>query len=335
MRKNHKFENSTYLSQVRRLRKFAEQALRAYPIGKYELKFIQHGENCTFKVITKKQNYLLRIHRANYHSKKSIHEELKWLRYLNENSEIDVQSPIEAKYKTLVNELNFPQVGKRYFVLLTWKDGFVKYKKSINDFYSVGSLLAELQNNTINSRHRNYWMAEGLLGNNATFGSIKLLKDNFPKAYEQLEPCRREVLNQLKVYESKKDAKIGLMHADLHFGNMIWTKNGVSPIDFDDCGNGIQVYDLAVTFYSSSNFFKKIGKRQTSLMKHSLIDGFNSKKALSQIDIDLIPHLVRARDILMIAWLCERQDNPVLRDHLNKELMTKVKRIQANKEYKI
>ena len=332
-KKRTEFEDCTYLSQVGRLRSFAQEALKSYSIGTFDLKFIQHGENCTFKVVTKKQNYLLRIHRSNYHSKQSIKEELKWLNHLGSKSHIDVQLPIKAINGSFVSELTFPLVGKRYFALLTWKDGFIKYKKSAQDFYSVGSLLADLQNNTIKTKHRHFWMAEGLLGNNTTFGSTALLKKDFPKAYKILEPYRKEVLSALRSYESSKKAKIGLMHADLHFGNMIWHKGGISPIDFDDCGHGIQLYDLAVTFYNSSQFFKDHSRKETQLMKNSLIEGFDSKRPISQRDIDIIPHLMRARDILMIIWLTYRQDNPRLKEHLNKELMNKVKRIKANKIY--
>ena len=41
------FEDCTYLSQIRRLRNLAYNALEVYPLKKYDLKFIQHGENTT------------------------------------------------------------------------------------------------------------------------------------------------------------------------------------------------------------------------------------------------------------------------------------------------
>lgn len=329
------FNECSYLSQVRRLRLFAKEALKLYPLGFYKLEFIHHGENCTFKVHTKKKNYLLRVHRFQNHTKAAIAEELKWLDHLNKKSEIKVQAPLKTKRGSLITEVHHPLVGKRFVSILTWQDGFIKYKKTEKDFYAVGSLLGRLQNNAIKSKHRQYWNAQGLMGKNATFGHIDIIKDDYKKAHQELSTLAKENFKTLKVYERSKDAKLGLMHADLHFGNMVWHKGGVTPIDFDDCGHGIQMYDPAIVLCNSSNFFKRIGKRQASLMKHSLLDGLDSQRTLLQKDIDIIPHLIRARDILMIAWLYQRRDNPQLKEHLDNELMNKVKKIKNFKNYQI
>jgi Ser/Thr protein kinase RdoA (MazF antagonist) len=39
----------------------------------------------------------------------------------------------------------------------------------------------------------------------------------------------------------------GLIHGDLHFGNVVFSTNGIHAIDFDDCGFGYWVYDIATT----------------------------------------------------------------------------------------
>lgn len=87
------FENASYLSQVRRLRALANKALAEYPIKVKALKFIQNGENATFRVLsTKGQTYLLRIHRKNYHTKPAILEEIAWLDHLTKKG-LSVPSP--------------------------------------------------------------------------------------------------------------------------------------------------------------------------------------------------------------------------------------------------
>jgi Ser/Thr protein kinase RdoA (MazF antagonist) len=37
----------------------------------------------------------------------------------------------------------------------------------------------------------------------------------------------------------------GLIHADLHFGNVVFASNDMHAIDFDECGPGYWVYDIA------------------------------------------------------------------------------------------
>jgi Ser/Thr protein kinase RdoA (MazF antagonist) len=39
----------------------------------------------------------------------------------------------------------------------------------------------------------------------------------------------------------------GLIHADLHRFNLLFARDTVRPIDFDDCGFGPRLYDMAVT----------------------------------------------------------------------------------------
>ena len=54
-----------------------------------------------------------------------------------------------------------------------------------------------------------------------------------------------------------------MIHADLHFGNLVWNQSQGTPIDFDDCGYGSKLYDAAV-FLLSSRFGitdeKKLGR---------------------------------------------------------------------------
>ena len=40
-----------------------------------------------------------------------------------------------------------------------------------------------------------------------------------------------------------------LIHADMHGGNVLWYENSLSIIDFDDCGFGFPLQDLATALY--------------------------------------------------------------------------------------
>ena len=42
---------------------------------------------------------------------------------------------------------------------------------------------------------------------------------------------------------------VGLIHADLHLGNAVFEGDHVKLIDFDDCGTGPRLYDLAVALW--------------------------------------------------------------------------------------
>ena len=43
--------------------------------------------------------------------------------------------------------------------------------------------------------------------------------------------------------------EFGLIHADLHLGNVLFWRGEVRVIDFDDCGFGYWLYDIAVALW--------------------------------------------------------------------------------------
>ncbi|HET9218337.1 MAG TPA: GNAT family N-acetyltransferase [Terriglobia bacterium] len=62
------------------LRLLPKQALRLYALRVESCGFLGHGENTTFKITANGgRQFLLRIHRNDYHSRDGIVEELRWL----------------------------------------------------------------------------------------------------------------------------------------------------------------------------------------------------------------------------------------------------------------
>jgi Ser/Thr protein kinase RdoA (MazF antagonist) len=324
-----KFSELSYLGQVRTLRKVAEEVVKNYPLKVQKLKFINHGENATFAVMDSKKQYLLRLHRSNYHSLNAIKEELNWLKKINAQKKIAVQTPIKSSFGKLVHKQTFGQHGEfKYCDLLEWKIGKMRYNKlSSKDFYKVGTLAANLHQSSsvITSVHRNYWDAGGLIGNNATFGPLKDMSDYLGVDFAVVNRVRKSCFQRLKKYEDKNPQRSSLIHADLHFGNLIWNKNGVVPIDFDDCGKGSHLYDLAVTIFSSSQVFKKLSKKERINRLDSFFEGYSTLINLDEKDIKMIDYYLLARKLTMLGWLYHRRDNPVLFNHLKK---TKIDRIK-------
>jgi Ser/Thr protein kinase RdoA (MazF antagonist) len=55
-------------------------------------------------------------------------------------------------------------------------------------------------------------------------------------------------MSRAKLVFEEPDIPWGLIHADLHPGNMIWQGAKVAMIDFDRCGFGPVSFDIATTF---------------------------------------------------------------------------------------
>lgn len=319
------FHESSTLSQIRRLRLMAESVLHKYPIKVRCLDFIHHGENATFKVHTNNGKYLLRLHRDGYHTKDAILEELRWMRRLSETTDINVQKPVYSVDKNLV-ETQHAQSFKnpRHCDLLEWREGQIRRKGiTTKNFFTIGKLQAELHNTTenIKVKHRRYWLPEGLVGKSQTkLGDLAGIQNLYVKEYPTLEKCRGYTFRELQKYTKKNKNKLRLIHADLHFGNVIWQKDKPTPIDFDDSGLGFPAFDLAIVLYARGQIYKPEQKRERRAAYEALLEGYTSVRDLSKADIEIIPYFILARRIAILGWLYQRRDNPrfiqVLRENI-------------------
>ncbi|MFK8137908.1 MAG: phosphotransferase enzyme family protein [Bdellovibrionales bacterium] len=307
----------------------AERVLLKYPIKNYQLKFIQHGENATFKVSTAKSNFLLRLHRDSYHSKEAILEELELLNWLSNNSVLEVQKPLSSKFKKYVELGEGERMPSRFCSILHWRDGRSKYKSlSSGHFESVGELTSNLHKSTkgFKLNHRNYWDTQGLIGLESTMGSFRSIESSISKKqYEILSDCRKMVFSKLMNYQKKYPEKMNVVHGDLHFGNLLWSQNKVTPIDFDDCGYGFELMDLAVTLNASSNILKNVGKTEAKRITDSLLNGYSKSMSLSDFDLEILPYFILARDLVLFAWLHGRRTNPKLAIHFKKSVARMIK----------
>lgn len=314
------FRELSYHSQIRHLRNLATHALRQFPIKVKSLDFIQHGENTTYRVTdTKTNKYLLRIHRMGYHSKEGINEELKWLDRISKTTEIICPIPLKTIQNTFIATDNL-EIGNelRNITLLKWVEGR-QIQKSINDIHvkEIGKLTAELHTNTQDKKviHRNYWSSEGLAGSKPFMGPMDSIAGLNFKQQQVLNEARSIVFGRLSKYEKHYPNKMGLIHADLHFGNFFLRNGEISPIDFDDCGYGFHMYDLAVTITSLHNGIAKkiITNKEFNHFKDVLLDSYNLIHSISGDDLKIIDDLKLARRFLGTQWLNLRVDNPRLK----------------------
>ena len=328
------FESATYRSQVFRLRKLAREVLQHYPISVKSLSFINHGENATFRVDAKNgKRFLLRIHRGDYHSDRAILEEINWLQRL-EKRKVRVPRPLLSKRNQWIEHCETPEVGRpRQCVVFEWIDGYF-LEKSIRPrhMFELGKLIATLQQSVPLSRSTNriYWDANGLVGAKPKFGSISKLLGVTSKNQRIINQARGLVFKKLHAFETKFPERMGTIHADLHFGNIVQTKEGLCAIDFDDSGFGFRVYDLVVPLLSAQRSFGPKRVKEFEVARSALIEGYSSIATFDQHDKDMLKHLTAARKITMLGWLHSRSDNPRLAKHLQGSAQAAVDFLTAN-----
>jgi Ser/Thr protein kinase RdoA (MazF antagonist) len=167
---------------------------------------------------------------------------------------------------------------------------------------SLGRLFAHLHRELQNlptwvPEARSTLLIEQLVGPKGVWGDPTksvILSRSSALITEAVDAClrRSDVLDE---------ATIGLIHADLHLGNVLMGEDGPCPIDFDDCGIGYLAYDFAVLLREIS------WHEDFAVLREGLRAGYQSAGGIWPSD-EAIDLLVIARRLQSAAWLYERRE---------------------------
>ncbi|MCA6282995.1 MAG: phosphotransferase, partial [Phenylobacterium sp.] len=112
----------------------------------------------------------------------------------------------------------------------------------------------------------------------------------------------REVLYARLSVLPKDLAVFGMIHADLHPGNLLIRQDGLAIIDFDDAAFGWRMYDIAValTHQQSAPDFEAV--------RDAFLAGYRSVRDLPEAEAVQLPHFLLVRDLVQLGWLHERPE---------------------------
>lgn len=234
------------------LLKTAVTALRQYGIENAELKRLGGYDNVNFSVDHQEKTYVLRLRISERHTKAKVGSELIWLDALRNDTNLNVPAPIlnlnnHFITTTALNDRNI------LCTLMTWIKGKVPptiEAMSEKQIKAVGEIMATLHQHS----------GQLLVPNNFerdTFGE-ELFRQRLEALSNALEASDlnaemfaefKSLANQVMTQFSKltpDDTPFGLIHADFHSGNYLIDEDEVHIIDFDSCGFGFHLYDLAL-----------------------------------------------------------------------------------------
>ncbi|WP_405060046.1 phosphotransferase [Kribbella sp. NBC_01505] len=308
-------------SQVARIRRTAVRALAAYPINEPRLTFIAHGENTTFRVDSPDGRFLLRVHRANRHgpgvdSRLAVGSELDWLAALQADTDLQVPTPIPThtgEWTTVADDLVCSVLG--------WQAG----RMHANDprpihFQRLGGVLARLHNHTAAwtppvDLVRMRWDWETFFGNTMEYGGVSaadcwhLLPAPVRTQFDEIARRMRTVMAGLGTAPDT----FGLIHADLHLENALFDANAVHVIDFDDCGLGYHLYDIAVPLWDNRY------RDNYPALREALLKGYAEHRALP--DLTQLNNFIATRDVAFGLWFAGMaQVNPAFAADLDRTM---------------
>ncbi|MDQ2996734.1 MAG: phosphotransferase [Chloroflexota bacterium] len=338
------FETLTHAGQLRRLRRLATAALAAYDLHEPRLTALMHGDNTTFRVdLANGERYVLRIHRSAGKTPELVHSELSWLAALEQEAELVVPSPVPTRAGELLTIARVEGVPEpRICVLFRWISGrFVDDGLTPTHLQRVGAFMARLQlsgarfnlpDGFVRGRLDNlYGKPRGISLAHARqqadnpedeATAIQLVTEvcspEDGRAVEQLIRRIRAVQRSL----GHGPEAFGLIHGDLHQENYLFDRGQVHAIDFDDCGYGHYVYDIAVTLFNVR------GQDRTLLLREGFLAGYRSIRPLSTEHEQYIDTFFDLRDLQMMIWSIEMRNHPAFRDRWVAEVQETMKYIK-------
>jgi Ser/Thr protein kinase RdoA (MazF antagonist) len=277
---------------------------------------------------------LLRINRPSVHTAQTIESEMAWLTALRRDTDLDVPEPVrshDGPFVVVVEDAGVPV--PHACVLLRWLQGrFSDRRLTPEQLRRVGILEARLHDHAARwtpptgfQRPRVDTLSDaGKVASIAGSASASLPGDHPTKA--DAESCLRLVesliaadaaalvarAHELVWATTRKLAQapgsFGLIHGDLHCENFLFHDGAVRAIDFDDCGWGFHLYDLAVTLWELEERPGYDGLRD------ALIEAYASKRALPEDHLNHLRALFVLRRLQMLMWALESRRHPAFRD---------------------
>lgn len=251
--------------------------------------FWYRGLNDTYKVVSDCGSYALRVYRKNWRSLSDIKFEMEALQYLHDNN-AKVSYPIRTIEGGYVTTIDAPE-GERHIVLTKFIDGSpLKYDKA-SDTYGKAAANIHLTSSGFHSNHERYTLDINHLINEPISNILPFLSHR-PDDAKFLEKFSQELSGKYKEAELNK-LDSGFCHGDFHGGNAHDDNGDVYHFDFDCCGFGLRIFDLA-TFKWSSRLRQKEDEWWPEFLK-----GYRSQNTVSEIELSYIEVFVAIRDL----WL--------------------------------
>lgn len=343
------FEGLSRRDQIRRLRRLAHTALDAYDVTAPRLTLLAHLYNTTFRVDTAEgQRYVLHIHRSGTPTVESVGAELAWLAALHRDTSLEVPAPVPTRAGPLLTVAATPDMSEPHIcVLLRWLDG-----RGLNagltpvHMERVGELTARLQEHATL-----FGPPPGFPRGRVDYPveSARRLPDPFAPAV--ITAVHTLVTTTLGTKEAALVAKViarvqaaeealgitgidwrspeghpatfGLIHADLHHYNLLFARGTVKAIDFDDCGFGPHLYDLAVTL-------NELLRRATyPALRAGLLAGYRRVRPLSAEHEMYLDTFIALRQLQDALWVLEQREHPAISEDWAAEGRQRLASLQA------
>lgn len=237
---------------IKELESFSLHILSRYPIDVKSTVSINYEYNATLKVETIDGRFLaLRINTNSPRTPENLRAEIAFVRFLAEDGRVKVPNPIENHEGNFYTSILHEASGRMFHcVLYSWILGEeLEDAPTDEQLSALGAAMA-----TMHLAAQGFELSEE--SSLPTFDDPLWWTEDFLLSEKSvLDAEAKELISRalsaIKSGVSKFYANGTpiLIHADMHGGNVLWYQDSLSVIDFDDCGFGFPLQDLATALY--------------------------------------------------------------------------------------
>ena len=304
--------------QVKILEIMARVALAHWCLEDAELWTLKYRENCVFGVRDSDGvQYALRIHRPGYHDARSLKSELEWMEALHQDG-VHTPEVIHTKSGDLNIIVEVDEVPEaRVCDLLAWVEGEqlgqiegseidVSPDDVRRNHKLAGCIAAQVHNQAQSwaipeGFKRPVMDGPGLVSEQGYLGDFRTHPHLSAEQLSLLNKAAARVEVELEAFGKSGD-RFGLTHADFLPENMLLDQGDIRLIDFDDCGFGWYVMDIATCL------FFQLGEASFDAAMEGMIEGYREVRELPDEHLELLGAFFLARCLCYVAWVASRQE---------------------------
>ncbi len=283
---------------------FARAALEPFGFpADAHIALLSLSENATYRIDdpAASRTAVLRVHRTGYHPPGAVASELAWLQALRRDAGLltpAVYSSVDGRevVDVTVGDLT------RQTVLFEWLPGTEPPEDKLTEkFELLGEICARMHRHSRRWQRpagfvRFDWDFDCCVGDTPRWGrwqdGIGVGRDELATLTAAAELMR----DRLARYGRGAD-RFGLIHADVRLANLLVDGDDIQVIDFDDCGFGWFMFDLATAVS-----FMEHDPRVPALCD-AWVRGYARVMPLDAADVAEIGTFVLLRRLQLVAWV--------------------------------
>lgn len=251
---------------------------------------------------------VLRLSRPHYHTLEELEAEAAWLCRLREDTRLTLREPVAGADGKCIHAVSGGEDGIVYGTMFSYLTGTLLENLALPAqrpwFERIGEAAAVLHAHVRGwegSRRlpRFRWDYENTLGARALWGDWRRVPGLTRADRLVLERADGKIRAGLAAYGITEE-NYGLIHSDLRGANLLTEDGRLKILDFDDCGYGWFMQDLAgsLSFVETDPCAPRLAE--------AWLAGYRRRASLRRQDIGMIPTFVMMRRLQLTAWVASR-----------------------------